>query len=233
MHSEIFRKTVRSFVRRQGRLTAGQKKALDDYSQKYLLPFRPETLVIANLFSEPNPLWVEVGFGSGETLAHLAHTNPHINFWGMEVHTPGVGRLLNVLHEQASENVRLSHHDAIEVLKSQLPDRSIDRCLILFPDPWHKKRHHKRRLIQADFVELLSRKLKPQGILHLATDWEPYAEQMLATLNASHGFKNLAASSGYSKPPDYRIETRFERRGKNLGHQVWDLLFTRTATEQR
>ena len=179
------------------------------------------------IFSQPGPRVLEIGFGMGQSLVAMAAAAPDKNFIGIEVHKPGVGRLLHSMAEQGVENIRVYCHDAVEVLRDCIEEGSLDCVQIYFPDPWHKIRHNKRRLIQAPFVEKLLTRLKPGGVLHLATDWENYAEQMLEVLGASEELCNLAGQGNYSPRPQHRPLTKFERRGQGLGHGVWDLLFER------
>lgn len=220
-------RAIRSFVIRAGRMTAGQQRALEQMWPRCGIDFEPVITQPSTWFGNEHPITLEIGFGMGDSLAELARLAPERNFLGIEVHEPGVGRLLMKAQEEGLENLRVSKHDAVEVLRQQIADHSIDRILIFFPDPWHKKRHHKRRLIQPDFVQLLASKLRHGGRLHLATDWENYAEQMLEVLGASADFENLAPDGGYSPRPEDRPVTKFERRGHRLGHGTWDLLFTR------
>ena len=203
----------------------GQARALTELGPRFLLPYRPEALDLEALFGRSGPKVLEIGFGMGETTARIAAENPHIDYLGIEVHTPGVGALLKRIGELHLTNLRLVQHDAIAVVQHMLREESLDGVHIFFPDPWPKKRHHKRRLIQPAFVELLTSRLKPSGYLHLATDWEDYAQQMLAVLNAAPGLANTV--SGYAPRPPYRPLTKFEQRGLRLGHGVWDLLFRR------
>ena len=220
-------RAIRSFVIRAGRMTAGQQRALEEMWPRCGIDYEPVPTQPSRWFGNEHPVTLEIGFGMGDSLAELAKLSPERNFLGIEVHEPGVGRLLMKAQAEGLDNLRVSKHDAVEVLKQQIPDHSIDRILIFFPDPWHKKRHHKRRLIQPAFVDLLARKLRQGGRLHLATDWENYAEQMLEVMNASADFENLAPDGGYSPRPEDRPVTKFERRGHRLGHGTWDLLFTR------
>ncbi|MCP1727933.1 tRNA (guanine-N7-)-methyltransferase [Natronospira proteinivora] len=218
---------IRSFVRREGRLTPGQQKALDRFFPRYGIEFQAEPLDFNVLFGRKAPVTLEIGFGNGDLLATLAVSHPERNFMGIEVHRPGVGRLLNQLDEQGLENVRVSTHDAVEVLREQIPPKSLDRLLIFFPDPWPKKRHHKRRLIQPAFAELAASRLAPGGRLHLATDWENYKDHMLAVLDACPALSNTAGDGGTVPRPDDRPVTHFEQRGKRKGHGVWDLVYER------
>lgn len=220
-------RSIRSFVTRAGRVTPAQQRALEQLWPKYGVAFAPEPLDTCTLFGRDAPRTVEIGFGNGENLLALSDAHPQRDFLGIEVHRPGVGRLLLALEARALSNVRVICHDAVEVLERQLPPQSISECLILFPDPWPKKRHHKRRLVQRPFVELLASRLIPGGLLRLATDWQPYAQDMLATLSAVPELVNLAADGAFVARPTERIPTRFERRGERLGHEVWDLAFRR------
>lgn len=216
---------VRSFVRREGRLSRGQRRALDTLWDRYGVDASPGLLDLDKLFRRDAPRILEIGFGNGESLATMAQARSDADFLGIEVHRPGVGHLLMRIESLGLSNLRVLCVDAVEVLARQLPDASLNRIQVFFPDPWPKHRHHKRRLIQPDFVALLARKLKPGAHLHLATDWEAYALHMLAVLEAAEGFVNTA--SKFAERPDYRPLTKFERRGLNLGHAVWDLLFQR------
>jgi tRNA (guanine-N7-)-methyltransferase len=218
---------IRSFVTRAGRITPGQQRALDELWPVYGIEFTPATLDLPRLFGRSAPLTLEIGFGNGDNLAQLARTHPARDFLGVEVHRAGVGRLLLALENESLGNVRIVCHDAVEVLAQQLPHDCLDEILILFPDPWPKKRHHKRRLLQAPFAELAASRLAPGGVLRLATDWQPYAQEMLELLKATAGLENLAGSGGYAPRPAEREPTRFERRGERLGHEVWDLAFFR------
>ena len=220
---------VRSFVRREGRLTPGQKKALDALLPQYGLPAPPTPLHPVEVFGREAPLTVEVGFGNGGALHRLALNDPERDFIGIEVHRPGVGRLLRAVSKDGLDNVRVSTHDAVEVLEQQLPAESVDRLLIFFPDPWPKKRHHKRRIVQPDFARLVARLLAPDGHLHLATDWEDYKEHMLEVLDACPELRNTAGPGGTVPRPDDRPITHFEERGRGKGHGVWDLVYTRAT----
>ncbi len=222
-------RTIRSFVRRTGRTTAGQAKAFTDAGPKFLLPYAAAPVDLAAVFGRAAPTILEIGFGMGEATAHIAALMPEKNFLCCEVHTPGVGALLKRIGEQGLENIRILQHDAVEVLDHMLPPGSLDGVHIFFPDPWHKKKHNKRRLIQPLLVAKLAARLKPGGYLHCATDWQPYAEQILEVLQAEPFLKNTADDSqgGYAPKPGYRPLTKFENRGIKLGHGVWDVVFTR------
>jgi tRNA (guanine-N7-)-methyltransferase len=222
-------RTIRSFVRRTGRTTAGQAKAFTDAGPKFLLPYAAAPVDLAAVFGRAAPTILEIGFGMGEATAHIAALMPEKNFLCCEVHTPGVGALLKRIGEQGLENIRILQHDAVEVLDHMLPPGSLDGVHIFFPDPWHKKKHNKRRLIQPLLVAKLAARLKPGGYLHCATDWQPYAEQILEVLQAEPLLKNTADDSqgGYAPKPGYRPLTKFENRGIKLGHGVWDVVFER------
>lgn len=218
---------IRSFVVR-GRLTAAQARALEELGPRYVTPDGDAPLDLDALFGRRAPRCVEIGFGNGDNLLALAAAHPERDFLGIEVHAPGVGRALLELEKLGLSNIRVSQRDAVEVLRAQLPPGSIDEILILFPDPWHKKRHHKRRLIQNEFVDLLARVLRRDGVLHLATDWAPYAEHMLDVLGGHAAFANDSESGGgFTGRPEERPVTRFERRGTRLGHAVFDLAYRR------
>jgi tRNA (guanine-N7-)-methyltransferase len=221
-------RAIRSFVTRAGRITEAQVRALEDLWPKYGVEFAAETLDFDVAFGRRAPRTIEIGFGNGENLARLAAAHPERDYLGIEVHRPGVGRLLLALEEGQLSNVRVVCHDAVEVLRGQIAQQSLDEVVILFPDPWPKKRHHKRRLVQGAFIELVTERLRPDGILRMATDWQPYAEEMLAVLTANPRLRNLSPDGAYVPRPTERTATRFERRGERLGHDVWDLAFRRT-----
>jgi tRNA (guanine-N7-)-methyltransferase len=216
---------IRSFVTRAGRLSTGQARALEEFGPQFLIEYKKEMLDYAAAFGRQAPTILEIGFGMGDTTAHIARQMPDKNFIGVEVHTPGVGSLLKQIGEQGITNLRLIQHDAFEVLNHMIADGSLDGVHIYFPDPWHKARHNKRRLIQPAFVKLLCQKLSTGGYIHLATDWEDYAVQMLEVLGAEPMLANTA--EGYAPQPAYRPLTKFENRGLKLGHGVWDLVFTK------
>jgi tRNA (guanine-N7-)-methyltransferase len=220
--------SIRSFVIRAGRITPAQQRALDELWPGFGVEYSPAPLDASALFGRAAPRTVEIGFGNGDNLLQLAAAHPERDFLGIEVHRSGVGRVLLGLASRQLRNVRLICHDAVEVLERQLPAGSVEEILILFPDPWPKKRHHKRRLIQAPFATLAASRLAPGGVLRLATDWQPYALQMLETLAAIPQLANLASDGGFAPRPAEREPTRFERRGERLGHEVWDLAFRRT-----
>ena len=218
---------IRSFVRREGRITAAQQKALDTLWPRYGVADQGTFLDLSALFGRDAPRVLEIGFGNGESLAATAAANPETDYVAIEVHRPGVGHLLKLLGERELTNVRIFCADACEILTTRLPDASLDRIQIFFPDPWPKKRHHKRRLIQAPFVALMADKLKPDGILHIATDWENYAEHMLSVLQDEDRLVNTQASGAFVPRPADRPLTKFERRGQRLGHRVYDLIYRR------
>jgi tRNA (guanine-N7-)-methyltransferase len=216
-------RTIRSFVMRAGRTTEGQAKALAELGPKYLLPFDKAPLDYAATFQRPAPVVLEIGFGMGDATATIAQTLPDVDFIGVEVHEPGVGALLKRIGDQNIANLRLIRHDAVEVLDHMIQPASLAGVHIFFPDPWHKTRHNKRRLIQAPLVAHLASRLTPGAYLHCATDWEPYARQILQVLSDEPTLANTA--EGYAPKPAYRPLTKFENRGLKLGHGVWDLVF--------
>lgn len=216
-------RAIRSYVLRAGRMGTGQQRALAELSPRFVLPFQPQPVDLAQTFGRTAPTVLEIGFGMGGATAQIAATLRDHNFIGVEVHTPGVGALLKLLGEHELDNVRIVQHDAVEVLDKMLAPGSLAGVHIFFPDPWHKKKHHKRRLIQPGFVQQLVTRLAPGGYLHCATDWQHYAEQMLEVLSGEPGLQNTV--EGYAPRPAYRPETKFEARGLRLGHGVWDLVF--------
>ena len=218
-------KTIKSFVLRTGRTTIGQAKAFEMLGPQFLLPYRSAPLDLEATFGRNAPTILEIGFGMGEATASIAALLPHKNFLCCEVHTPGVGALLKRIGEQGQTNIRICQHDAVEVLDNMLLPDSLDGIHVFFPDPWHKKRHNKRRLLQAPLVAKLAARLKPGGYLHCATDWEPYAQQILEVLSAEPLLVNTATD--WAPKPDYRPLTKFENRGIKLGHGVWDVVFKR------
>jgi tRNA (guanine-N7-)-methyltransferase len=217
---------IRSFVLRAGRLTPAQERALTELWPAYGLD-AAATLDFDAIYGRQAPRCLEIGFGVGEVIGSLAEQHPEIDYLGIEVHRPGVGRLLLRAQQSGLKNLRVICEDAVEVLHERIPDACLDEVLVFFPDPWHKKRHHKRRLLDAQFVALLATKLRRDGVLRLATDWEDYARQMLAVCNAEPALTTLSADETYVTRPDFRPNTRFERRGARLGHGVWDLAYTR------
>lgn len=226
MHAQ---RRIRSFVLRTGRVTAAQERALVDLWPKYGIDHATTPLDLNTAFGRSAKRCLEVGFGTGEVIGALAQANPDIDYLGIEVHRPGVGRLLLHAEQALLSNVRVICHDAVEVLNERVADASFDEILVFFPDPWHKKRHHKRRLIDDSFVALLAAKLRPLGSLRLATDWQAYAEQMLAVCNANTSLDSCSVDHTYVERPGFRPPTRFERRGARLGHGVWDLAYVKRA----
>ena len=216
---------IRSFVTRAGRLSTGQARALEEFGPQFLIEYRKEPFDFHAPFGRQAPLVLEIGFGMGDTTAHIAKAMPDLDFVGVEVHTPGVGSLLKQIGEQGISNLRLIQHDAVEVLNNMIGDATLHGVHIFFPDPWHKARHNKRRLIQPPFVNLLCQKLEQGGYIHCATDWEDYAVQMLEVLANEPALQNTAEA--YAEKPSYRPLTKFENRGLKLGHGVWDLVFTK------
>ncbi len=221
------RRAIRSFVMRAGRMTEGQQRGIDKGWPRFGLTLEQGMLDLNQVFAREAPRTLEIGFGMGHTLQEMAEADPGQDFIGIEVHRPGVGSLLNGAVNAELSNLRVFDCDAIEVLKQCIPDGSLDRVLLLFPDPWHKKKHNKRRIVQLLFAELLRSKLKVGGIFHMATDWQPYAEHMLEVMQQAPGYRNQAADGTYVPRPEERPVTKFERRGERLGHGVWDLKFER------
>ncbi|RUO22957.1 tRNA (guanosine(46)-N7)-methyltransferase TrmB [Aliidiomarina minuta] len=220
-----FHRRIRSFVKREGRLTKGQAAALERQWPVKGLTHQPELMDLSQVFGRHAPVVLEIGFGMGHSLIDMAKAAPELDFIGIEVHGPGVGACLMEAELQQVENLRIFQHDAVEVLEDCIADGALHKVQIFFPDPWHKKRHHKRRLVRPDFVKLLQAKLEQGGILHLATDWENYAEHMLEVMHAEQGWQNLSPDSNYIPRPDSRPLTKFEKRGQKLGHGVWDMQF--------
>lgn len=215
---------IRSFIRRQGRITQGQQLALECHWDKYCLDPAVD-YDFSQVFGRTAPLIVEIGFGTGDSLAKMAAANPENDYIGIEVHRPGVGHLMLLLDQQNLTNVRIYCHDAIDIIEHKIADNSLAGVHLFFPDPWPKKKHHKRRIVRPSFVDLLVRKLQPGGYFHAATDWQNYAEHMLEILSAGAGLGNTSATGDYCERPEYRPLTRFEQRGLRLGHGVWDLIF--------
>ncbi len=225
---DTHRRSIRSFVLRQGRMTTGQQRAFDELWPRWGLTRDAGRLDPQRVFGRRAPLVFEIGFGMGQSLIEMAQVAPDQDFIGIEVHRPGVGKLLSGMAEAGVDNIRVYNDDAVEVLDACIDDASLDVVQIFFPDPWHKKKHNKRRLVQPAFVQKLRQKLKIGGFIHLATDWQDYAEQMLDVMSAADGFRNRAGD-GYAPRPERRPTTKFEKRGERLGHGVWDLLFERIA----
>ena len=221
------RRKVRSFVLRQGRFTPAQQRAFDELWPRFGLDYTGQPPDFDTVFGRKAKRVLEIGFGNGEALRFAAQHDQARDLVGIEVHAPGVGRLLNALAQDGSDHVRLYHHDAVEVLQHEIADGALDEVRIYFPDPWHKKRHNKRRLLQPGFAKLIVTKLAVDGRLHLATDWHDYAEQMWDVLDATPGLRNRAGPRGHVPRPEWRPQTHFETRGQKLGHGVWDLLYDR------
>ncbi len=220
-------RTVRSFVRREGRLTPGQQRAIDTLWADFAIDEGDSLLDLNEIFGRDAPKVLEIGFGNGASLIQMAINQADQDFLGVEVHRPGVGQLLKGIDEHGLSNLRVVCTDAVELLKHRISNNTLDRVQLFFPDPWHKKRHNKRRIIQPAFVDLLTEKIKSGGHLHMATDWQNYAEQMLDDLSNNKLFDNCSDDDTYIDRPDYRPLTKFEQRGLNLGHGVWDLLYKR------
>lgn len=223
------KRQIRSFVMRTGRMTPSQKKSYDENFDQSGVKISDGELSAKKCFGNDHELVLEVGFGMGDSLIEMAQDSLEQNFIGIEVHTPGVGRLMNRIEEEGLANLKAYSEDAVEVIEQCIVDNSLSKIQIFFPDPWHKKKHNKRRIIQSDFVQKLRSKLKVGGVLHLATDWQHYAEHMMEVMNDADGFKNQLGDGSYSPRPDFRPVTKFERRGQKLGHGVWDLLFIKSA----
>jgi tRNA (guanine-N7-)-methyltransferase len=221
-----FPRKIQSFIRRQGRLTVGQQHALDNHWEAYGLDPNVD-YDFAQVFGRHAPLCIEIGFGNGESLAQMAAADPETDYIGIEVHRPGVGHLLMLLAERNLTNVRIYCHDAVEILEKRIPDDSLSGVHLFFPDPWPKKKHHKRRIVQPGFIALLSKKLKGGGYFHAASDWQPYAEHMLEVLSGQEMLTNVSETGGFCERPNYRPLTKFEQRGIRLGHGVWDLIFSK------
>lgn len=216
---------IKSFVLRQGRLSTAQQKAIDTLWPVYGLENRPPLLDFTSLFRRTANTYLEIGFGMGHSLAHMAKLHPENNYIGIEVHRPGVGALLKLIEENNLTNIRIFNADALEVLQNAIPPNSLAGIYLFFPDPWHKKRHRKRRIVQPEFVAKVANHLTQEGIFHLATDWEDYAQHMMDVLSASEQFENTAGQHAYTPRPDHRPLTKFEQRGQRLGHGIWDLIF--------
>ncbi len=221
-------RSIRSFVIRKGRLTKAQAAAIENLLPRYGIEYCENQLLdFSAVFSSEKPVWLEIGFGNGDALIDMATQYPNTNFIGVEVHEAGVGHALMGIETRSLQNVRIIQHDAIEILQHMIPVSALQRVLLFFPDPWRKKRHFKRRIVQKDFIELVADKLETGGVFHCATDWQDYAEWMLEKINACERFKNQNNTGGYSSRPEWRTNTRFEQRGERLGHTVSDLLYTR------
>lgn len=220
---------VKSFVKREGRLTKAQGKALEEQWPNMGLNIEQGVLHLDEVFGRTAPRVLEIGFGMGKSLVEMAVAAPNNDFIGIEVHRPGVGACLADAAEASLSNLRVFEHDAVDVLEKCIADDSLDRLQLFFPDPWHKTRHHKRRIVQSEFVQQLRAKLKIGGEFHMATDWEPYAEHMLEVMLNAEGYQNIAPDNGYVPRPEYRPITKFEVRGQKLGHGVWDIIFKRVS----
>jgi tRNA (guanine-N7-)-methyltransferase len=223
--TDLSKRHIRSFVLRQGRVSVAQQRAIDTLQPRYGIPYAAHSLDLAQAFGRTAPVVLEIGFGMGDSTATIAQAHPENDYLALEVHTPGVGNLLKLIDSEQLNNIRIMQHDAVEVLRDMIGANTLDGVHIFFPDPWHKARHNKRRLIQSPFIAQLVQKLKPGGYIHVATDWQDYAEQVLRVLSAEPMLENTA--SGYAPRPDYRPLTKFEQRGLKLGHGVWDLVFRR------
>lgn len=221
-------KPIRSYVVRSGRMTKSQKDAFGLKWERYGLKLVDGKIDLDDVFQRSAKKVLEIGFGMGDSLLQMAMQEPETDFLGIEVHAPGMGSLVNAAADQDIDNLRLYLADANDVLEECIAPDTLDRVQLYFPDPWHKKKHHKRRIVQPQFLQLIRRKLKVAGCLHIATDWEPYAEQMLELIDAAPGYKNTAGKGHFIPRPDYRPLTKFEKRGQGLGHGVWDLLAEKT-----
>jgi tRNA (guanine-N7-)-methyltransferase len=224
-HPPLPHRPIRSYVLRQGRFSQGQQRAYAELLPRFGIPYREEAIDFPAAFGRKAPVVAEIGFGMGETTARIAADNPANDYLAIEVHAPGVGSLLKQLDAGAISNVRIVAHDAVEVMRHMIAPGSLAAIHVFFPDPWPKKRHHKRRLLQPEFAALAAARLAPGGLLHVATDWQEYADHVLEVLSATPALRN--ATDGFAPRPPWRPETKFERRGRRLGHGVWDLLFTR------
>lgn len=224
---DLRRRRVRSFVLREGRITDAQQRAFEQHWQQYGLDYHGQPRNLDEVFGRQAARVLEIGFGNGEALAWAAAHDVERDYLGIEVHRPGVGRLMNALADKQATHVRLYRHDAVEVLQDEIAPAALSQVRIWFPDPWPKKRHHKRRLVQPEFVALVASRVAPGGLLHLATDWANYAEQMHEVMQAAPGWRNRATEGDFVERPPWRIQTHFEQRGRKLGHDVWDLLYER------
>jgi tRNA (guanine-N7-)-methyltransferase len=224
------KRRIKSFVLRQGRLSNAQQGAIDSLWENYGLELKDELLDFSQLFEREADTIVEIGFGMGTSLAEMAANNPQNNYIGIEVHRPGVGALLKLVGERDLTNVRVFNADAIEVLAQRIPKNSLSGVYLFFPDPWHKTKHKKRRILQAGFAKTIAHYLKQGGQFHMATDWEDYAKHMMKVMSSAKEYVNLAGENNYMPRPDYRPLTKFEQRGHKLGHGVWDLIFEKKGT---
>ena len=219
------KKSIRSYVTREGRLTKSQLRGLDNYWIKYGIEYNPEIINFKKIFKKHGPIILDIGVGAGESTVNHAISHPENNYLAVEVHRPGVGKLLNKIEKDRLTNIKIIRHDVIDILREQIPDRSLTQIFIFFPDPWQKKRHHKRRLINEELIKLIKKKLVMHGRLHIATDWRDYANHIRKLGNADLGLINLAGNNNFSPRPLWRTETRYELRGKKLDHEVWDLCY--------
>lgn len=220
-----FLRRIKSYVRREGRLTSSQARAMDELYPKYGIKNQNQLLDLKAEFNRMAPCFLEIGFGTGTSMIHMANLNPEYNFIGVEVHRPGVGSLLLQIEKNNFCNIRVICLDVMDVLLTMIPDESLSGIFLFFPDPWHKRKHHKRRLVQEKFIQLVRKKLRNGGFFHMATDWKHYAQQMMKEMSVANGFDNKQSDNDYSERPDYRVLTKFEQRGHRLGHGVWDLIF--------
>lgn len=223
----VYISKVKSYVKREGRLTNGQERALVEFGPTMGLEYAPVPVNLTEVFGRQAPVVLEIGFGMGQSLVEMAKAAPELNFIGIEVHRPGVGACLGGAGELGLTNLRVMEYDAVDVLKQMIADASLHRVQLFFPDPWHKKRHHKRRLVQPEFAALIAQKLASAGTFHMATDWEPYAEHMIEVMQTMPQFANTATDGMFVPRPDYRPITKFETRGQRLGHGVWDIVYKR------
>lgn len=224
-----FYRRIRSFVKREGRLTKGQQRALEVLFPVYGFKADESVFDLNKKFGRVAVKIIEIGFGNGASLAEIAKAHPENDYLGIEVHRPGVGNLLLQIEKEHIQNIRVMCVDAVEVLEKNIADNSLDAVYLFFADPWHKKKHHKRRIVQQAFVQLLRKKLKTGGVFHMATDWQDYAEHMMDVMSAAEGFENTAGEGNYTERPAYRPLTKFEQRGQRLGHGVWDLIYRKVA----
>jgi len=224
-----FPKRIKSFVVRAGRISDAHRALYAEHYAKWGLQHSDGLLDYAQVFGNDNPVVLEIGFGMGASLIDMCQANPNLNYIGIEVHTPGVAKVLREADERGVTNLRVYEHDAIEILADCIADGSLHCMQLFFPDPWHKKRHNKRRIVQPAFAQTIRGKLKVGGTFHMATDWEPYAEHMLEVMEVAEGYENVAGQGNYHPRPDFRPLTKFEKRGENLGHGVWDLIYKKMA----
>ena len=227
--TDKIKRTIRSFVRREGRITPSQKQALEALWPSFGIDVDRNSINFEKEFGRQAPCIFEIGFGMGDSLVSMAQTHPENNYLGIDVHRPGLGNLLKKIEENKITNVRVLCGDAVEVLKNNIDNESLDAVYLFFPDPWPKKKHHKRRIVKSEFVQLIKEKLKTSGLFHMATDWENYAEHMVEVMLLAEGFVNKGNEQGFIERPDYRPLTKFENRGIKLGHGVWDIVFEKTV----